>query len=292
MNRLKILSLNVHGLGSIGKSIKIVQELGHLNCDVFLLQETLVSCKKQADTFEKLWRGKWFWSFGTSKSAGVAVLFLPSFSGKIIRFLIDSDGRILSLLIDYHSLCLNIVNLYFPNAASDRKIFLSNLHNFFLSQGLLVISGDFNCIDNILDKFNCSVVSSADKTSLFTFMTDFSLVDVWRKQNPRKVSFLWSNSDRTKASRIDSFFIAKSLFGKVSSCEILPCVFSGHDFIKLDVSLEGVIRCGADVWRFNNSLLSDPEFKNILKLLIAAFKLKIPDFVSLCEWWDALKVEI
>ena len=111
-----------------------------------------------------------FGSFGTGKSAGVAVLFSPSFSGKIVRFLIDSDGRILSLLIDYHSLCLNIVNLYSPNAALDRKIFLSNLHNFFLSQGLLVIGGDFNCIDNILDKFNCSVVPSADKTSLVTLM--------------------------------------------------------------------------------------------------------------------------
>ena len=292
MNRLKLLSLNVRGFGSASKSIKIVQELGHLNCDVFLLQETHVSCKKQADRFEKLWKGKCFWSFGTGKSAGVAVLFSPKFSGKIVPFLIDSDGRILSLLIDYHGLYLNIVNLYSPNAATDRKSFLFNLHSFFLSQGLLVIGGDFNCINNILDKFNCSVVPSADKTSLVTLMGDFSLIDVWRKQNPRKVSFTWSNSDRTQPSRIDRFFIAKSLFSKGFSCEILPCVLSDHDFIKLDVSLEGVINRGAGVWRFNNSLLSDPYFRNVLKSVMADFKLKILEFVSLREWWDALKVVI
>lgn len=52
MDRLKVLSLNVRGLGSAGKSAKIVQELTHLNCDVILLQETHVSCKRQAEKFE------------------------------------------------------------------------------------------------------------------------------------------------------------------------------------------------------------------------------------------------
>ena len=84
MARLKIVSLNVRGLGSAGKSAKIVQQLNHLNCDVILLQETHVSCKKQAEKFENLWKGKCFWSFGTSKSAGVAVIFPPNFSGNVI----------------------------------------------------------------------------------------------------------------------------------------------------------------------------------------------------------------
>ena len=117
MDRLKVLSLNVRGLGSSAKFRKIVLELNHLNCDVLLLQETHVSCKKQADRFEKLWKGQCFWSFGTGKSAGVAVLFSPNFSGKVIRFLFDSNGRILSLLIDFCNLTFNVVNIYSPNVA-------------------------------------------------------------------------------------------------------------------------------------------------------------------------------
>ena len=88
MDGLKVLSINVPGLGSTGKSFKIVQELNHLNCDVVLLQETHVSCKKQAEKFEKLWKGKCFWSFGIGKSAGVAVIFAPKFSGNVIRFFV------------------------------------------------------------------------------------------------------------------------------------------------------------------------------------------------------------
>ena len=93
----------MRGLGSSSKSRKIIQELNYSNCDIILLQETHVSCKKQAEEFEILWRGKCLWSFGTGRSAGVAILFSLNFPGKIIRFLTDSEGRILSLLIDYYN---------------------------------------------------------------------------------------------------------------------------------------------------------------------------------------------
>ena len=153
----------------------------------------------------------------------------------------------MSLLNVFHNLFFNVVNIYSPNAASERKIFFCDLHSYFLSQGLLIIGGDFNCIDNVLDKLNCSTVPTADKASLVTLMSDFSLVDVWRKQNPRVISFTWSNSDRTQASRIDRFFVAKSSFNRVSSCQILPCLLSDHDFIKLELSLEGIVKRGAGV---------------------------------------------
>ena len=79
MNRLKILLINVRALSSASKSFKVVQGLNHLNCDIILLQETYVSCKRQAKKFDKFWKGECFWSFGTGKSAGVAVIFAPNF---------------------------------------------------------------------------------------------------------------------------------------------------------------------------------------------------------------------
>ena len=119
-----------------------------------------------------------------------------------------------------------------------------------------------------------------------------SLVDVGRKQNPCMISFTQLNSDWTRASRIDRFSVAKSSFNKVSSCQILSCLLSDHHFIILELSLEGIVKCGAGVWRFKNSLLSNADFKTALTRVIADFKLKIPDFVSLRDWWDSLKIEI
>lgn len=233
-----------------------------------------------------------FWSFGTSNSAGVAVFFSPRFPGEIVRYLFDSNRRILSLLIDFQNYRFNLVNVYAPTAVSERKSFFSCLHDFFISQGTLIIGGDFNCFDNTLDKFNCSIVRSIDKSSLRSLKSDFSLTDIWRKQNPQKILFTWSNSDHSQMSRIDRFLIANSLLPDVLSSDILPCVLSDHDFITLEFSVNGLLKHGLGVWKFNVSLLSDPDFKKLLSHTIADFKSKIHDFASICDWWDSLKVSI
>ena len=292
MDKLRIVSLNVRGLRSSAKSAKISQELTHLNCDIALLQETHASCKKHAEKFEKAWKGKCFWSFGTGSSAGVAVIFSQNFPGKITRFLFDSNGRILSLLVEIRNSKFNVVNIYSPSTASDRKSFFSNLHNFFISQGSLIIGGDFNCIDNALDKLNCSTVLSMDKKSLCSLKSDFTLIDIWRKRNPRKILFTWSNSDSSQMSRIDLFLISKPLSFNTVSCDILPCVLSDHDFVYLEISVNDLPSRKANVWRFNNSLLSDLDFRELLSCAITNFKSKIPDFNSLRDWWDRLKIEI
>jgi len=64
MDKLTIISFNVRGLGSSGKSVKIIHELSLLNCDIALLQEMHVSCKNQAEKFENFGRASVFGSLG------------------------------------------------------------------------------------------------------------------------------------------------------------------------------------------------------------------------------------
>ena len=269
-----------------------MHELSRSNYDVFLLQETHISCKQSASHFDRAWKGKCFWSFGTGKSAGVATLISPNFTGKVLRFIHDSDGRIMSVLVDLNNVKLNIVNVYAPNTVSDRKVSFEHLHDFFLSQGDLVIGGDFHCTDNVLDKFHSNVVASTDKNSLKSLMIDFSLVDTWRRRNPRAISFTWHNSDHTLASRIDRFLVSKSLFLRVCSNKILPCSFSDHDFIEFGLSLDNFPGYRNCVWKFNNSLLSNSDYVTLIVKLIERNTLLIPNYDCLAEWWDNLKNEI
>ena len=76
----------------------------------------------------KRWSGDCFWSFGTGRSAGVAMFVSPRFQGKISRFLFDSDGRVFSALIDFGSCKFNLVNVYAPNTVAGRRVFFQNLH--------------------------------------------------------------------------------------------------------------------------------------------------------------------
>lgn len=83
----------------------------------------------------------------------------------------------MSVLIQLGNSSFNVVNIYSPNAVSDRKTFFERLHDYFLSR-LLIIGGDFNCVDNPLDKFHWNDVHSIDKSSLCALKSAFSLVDV------------------------------------------------------------------------------------------------------------------
>lgn len=216
------MNLNVSGLGSPSKVNLLCRELEFLSYNIFLLQENHISCKKQAKSVERAWRGKCFWSFGVGKSAGVAVFLSPNFSGFLQCFVSDSDGRVLSLLFQFNSFKLNVINIYPPNGVSDHKTFFEQLHHHFRSQGDFVIAGDFNCVDCAIDKFHSKYFHSSDKTCLAALKTDFSLVDVYRKLNRHGISFTWSNSSNTQASRLDWFFISHMLFKSVSVTDDTP----------------------------------------------------------------------
>ena len=91
---------------------------------------------------------------------------------------------------------------------SDRKLFFNRLHTFFLSPGDLILGGDFNCIDSDLDRLHIKSDFSAEGRCLSALKSHFCLVDVFCKQNPKAISFTWSNKDFSQASRLDRFYVA------------------------------------------------------------------------------------
>ena len=258
-----------------------------LDLDIILLQETHVSNKTQADEISKRWSGDCFWSFGTGRKAGVAIFVSPRFQGKISKFLFHSDGRIFTALIDFGSCKLNLVNVYAPNTVAGRKIFFQNLHQYFLSP-CRVIAGDFNCVDNKLDRLHVLNDSLPDKTMFRRLLSDCSLIDVWRKQHPRGISYTWANASYSQASRLDRFLISGSLERCIDCPTVFPCSFSDHDFVALTFSLDHCPRTRNGVWKFNSSLLNDVIFKRELSQLITDQKQSMASFQTIGVWWDKL----
>ena len=164
-----------------------------------------MSCKRQADDFSRNWPGECFWFFGRGRSSGVGLVVSPTYQSSVSRFVFDSNGRILSALVILGLHRFNVVNIYAPNTVSKPKTFFQDLHNFFLSP-IRIIAGDFNSVDNLLDCLSSSNASMPDKTLLHSLLVDNSLTDIWRKQNPRGVSYTWANLGHTQASQIDRFF--------------------------------------------------------------------------------------
>ena len=191
-----------------------------------------------------------------------------------------------------NDLKLNVVNIYAPNGVSDCKAFFELLHHYFLSQGDYIVVGDFNCVDRAIDKFHSDQFHSSDKTSLAALKADFRLVDVYRKLNPHGISFTWSNSSNSQASRLDRFFISQPVLNGVCSNQVLPCPFSDHDFVCLEFAFGDTSNRHCGTWKFNTNLLSDPDFWSQISNLISSQKSKIASFASLGDWCDNLKILI
>ena len=87
-----------------------------------------------------------------------------------------------------------------------------------------------NCFDSALDKLGRSVSLNSDFSDL---KSRCNLRDTWCILHPRDRQYTWFSPDLSIASRLDTFLVPRLLCSQVTRCDILPCVFSDHDFVIL-----------------------------------------------------------
>ena len=210
-------------------------------------------------------------------------------SDEIVSWKKDSHGRIVSILIRSNGVKLNLVNIYAPTNLAERKIFFDSLHEFFIPSDAIIIGGDFNCYDNVLDKFGGNISIHKEYESL---KNDFALVDVWRNLHPGSREFTWFNSSFSIQSRLDKVLVSRELLSPGVECNISPCPISDHNFVSLAFNIPTGIKCGPGVWNFNNSLMKDKDFCATIEKLIDYHLRFIPSYASLQDWWEFLKLSI
>ena len=259
----RILTINVRGL-SCAKLDLIADHLRNSCIDVCFVQETQISSESSIHSLSSRWGGRSFWSPALGRQGGVVVLFSGRFAGEISSWKRDSEGRIISVLVSFGTFSCNLVNVYARTNRLDRSTFFRSVHQFFFPSSRLIFGGDFNCYDNVLDKFGGNVSLSSDLSS---FKSCFNLIDAWRSKHPRVSQCSWFNSDMSIGSRLDSFLVVRELISPLVSCEISPCVFSDHDYVTLDVDLSQIFDFGPGVWKFHNSLLEDRVYIAPLSLI-------------------------
>ena len=72
--------------------------------------------------------------------------------------------------------------------------------------------------------------------------------------------------------RLDYFFISKQQKDHVKDCKILPTIYSDHSAVALSMSFnESELPRGPGFWKFNNSLLSDTNYVELLTFKIPMF---------------------
>ena len=111
---LKIVSLNVRGIGNTSKRREVFNWLRSKNFSIYMPQEA--QCTENT---RYIWTSEWgyktLFSCCSSNKAVVGILFDNNFNLKILKAFVDLNGRFVICDIETNSKLLTLANVYAPN---------------------------------------------------------------------------------------------------------------------------------------------------------------------------------
>jgi len=214
-----IASLNINGGRSSIRKAEVKQFVETNHIDVLLLQETRCS-SSCASEWQRIMRGKWFFSSLEHPRAGVAVYIQPSFCSPSVVFNEIIKGYLISLTFTHNGFKHTVLNVYAPSDSTERLAFYTHLETSLVHidfVGLVCLGGDFNCtMDPAIDR-NGEEPHPASAAPLLKALSKFSLVDVWRIRNLSVRQYTWSRCSKGHLSlaRLDRFYINSTFLNVV-----------------------------------------------------------------------------
>lgn len=237
------------------------------------------------------WVGHVFFSAGSTKSRGVAILINKYLQFKLQHEIKDDDGRIILILAEIQGQTIILGNIYAPNI--DNPTFFANLESklYLLGHHPIILGGDFNIVlDNILDCSRPTRSRITDSAQIIKrICSSLGLKDVWRLQHPTERDYTFYSGAHKVYSRIDFLLISTQLISStVDSC-IESILISDHALVRLVMTpYQEMIR--TRTWRFNASLLRDLSFKEELRAQIKIYlETNVPTAPSVITAWEAMK---
>ena len=130
------------------------------------------------------------------------------------------------------------------------------------------------------------------KHILTSYVNEADFVDIWRKQHTNDRSFTYHCKFKNEYifSRIDYFLISFGLSNMTKSSSICPSILTDHSLIKLNLIAATQVR-GPGFWKFNCSLLRDPEYIEHVKHWISE-TVTIESQQNAGLLWEAIKLKI
>ena len=113
-----------------------------------------------------------------------------------------------------------------------------------------IVVGDFNTplssVD-ILSKVNKETVALNDSQDRM------DLTDMFKTFHPKAAKYTFFSSAHRAFSRIDLILGHKTSLNKLKKIEVIPCIFSNHNAMKLEINHKKKSGKATNTWRSNNS---------------------------------------
>jgi exonuclease III len=84
-----------------------------------------------------------------------------------------------------------------------------------------------------------------------------NLADVYRIFHPISAQYKFFSAAHGTFSKIDHILGHKASLSKYKKIEIIPCILSKHNSLKLEINYKNSSKKHANNWKLNNTLLND-----------------------------------
>jgi hypothetical protein len=196
-----------------------------------------------------------------------------------------------SILIkgEIHQKEVTIINLYAPkvNLPSFINHTLKDLKTYINSN--TVVAGDLNTPLSPIDRSSKQKINK-DILELNHIIDEMDLADVYRIFHPTSAQYTFFSAAHGTFSKIDHILGHKASLSKYKKIEIIPCILSDHDALKLEINNKNSSKKHANNWKLNNTLLNDKWVIDEIKEEIKRFlKVNENEKATYQNLWDTAK---
>ena len=273
-DNITIFSQNCQGLGNPQKRRALFRHVRAKKYNIVCLQD--VHIQSQQESYVKAeWGNDAYFSCFNSSSRGVLILLNNNFEYKVEKINSDVNGNYIILDINIEGKKFTLINLYGPN--DDKPKFYKELRQKYktLNNDNIIMCGDWNLVINPdLDTNNYLHINNprARNEVVDSIIEEDGFLDTYRIFHEEKREYTWSRRNPVrKQARLDFFLTSFECFLYVYATNIIPGYRTDHSGVTLELTLNENER-GRGYWKFNNSLLKDHSYIQIVKDTISDVK--------------------
>jgi hypothetical protein len=116
--------------------------------------------------------------------------------------------------------------------------------------------GDFNTPLASIDRSSKQKINKEIQDLKYT-IDQMNLLDVYRTFHPTSTQYTFFSAAHRTFSKVDHILGHKASLSKYKKIEIIPCILSDHNAIKLELNNKNKDKKHANSWKLNNSLLNE-----------------------------------
>jgi exonuclease III len=147
----------------------------------------------------------------------------------------DKEGHSILIKGEIHQKEITIINLYAPSLSAPNfiKHILKDLKAHIDTNTVVV--GDFNTPISLIDRSSTQKINK-EILELNHIIDQMDLADVYRIFHPTSTQYTFFSAAHGNFSKVDHILMHKASLSKYKKTEIIPCILSDHNALKLELN--------------------------------------------------------